>query len=134
MRRKEKNRGFILYVNKYMSSIYTHIHGWEKMYRNTAYISDTPHFQNSFKKWGTLRNWSKMSRHTLQLRKYVKAWDMYLSKYHTIIRVYGFEQEHFNLPIFLKPRMLALEYVRQILMVDNLLFSQHRKTITFPLP
>jgi hypothetical protein len=60
-----------------------------------------------------------------------------IGTWHKIIpssRVYGFEQEPFNLPSFLTPRILALEYVRHILMVDHFLFSQHRKTITFPLP
>jgi len=48
--------------------------------------------------------------------------------------MYGFEEELFRISSFLTPRMLALEYVRYILMADHFFFSQHRNIITFPLP
>jgi hypothetical protein len=52
-------------------------------------------------------------RHILQLSKDARTRDWYLVEDHTIIRVYGFEKEPFKLPIFLTPRILALEYVRK---------------------
>jgi hypothetical protein len=60
--------GFILYVNKYINAIYTLIHG-------------TP-----------LPRIILEIRKMLQLRKDDRIGDLYLAKYHTIIRVYGFEK------------------------------------------
>jgi hypothetical protein len=67
---EEQNRGFILYVNKYMRAIYTLIHG-------------TP-----------LPRVIPEMRHTLQLRKDARTRDWYLEEDHTIIRCMVLNKNH----------------------------------------
>jgi len=57
-----------------------------------------------------------------------------LAQDHTINRVYGFENEPYNLPIFLTPRIFALGYIRQRPISNQFHFSQHKQAITFKLP
>ena len=38
--------------------------------------------------------------------------DSYLFEKHIVIRVYGFEEEPFLLPTFLKPSISSLEYIK----------------------
>ena len=48
----------------------------------------------------------------LQLTKEISTSDWYLFENYTLIRVYGFEGEPYNLPVLLTPRIFALEYIR----------------------
>ena len=61
--------------------------------------------------------------------------DWFLLKEHTIIRIYGFVHEPYILPAFLTPRIFALEFIRQKLVVENENFLNFRKAseIKFPL-
>jgi hypothetical protein len=67
VRRQEQNKGFSLYVNKFMSAHYTLIHAFPP-----------PRMFPQMKKM-------------LQLSKDVKTRDWYLVEDHTLIRVYGFD-------------------------------------------
>jgi hypothetical protein len=59
----------------------------------------------------------------LQLRKYTRLGDWYLAEDHTIITVYGFEQDPYKLPIFLTPRIFNFEYIRKRLILVQFHFS-----------
>ena len=61
--------------------------------------------------------------------------DWFLLKEHTIIRVYGFSHEPYIFPIFLTPRIFALEFITHKLIVENEHFLSFRKNyeIKFPL-
>ena len=51
-------------------------------------------------------------RKALQLSLYTKIGDWYLFENHTILRIYGFEEETFLLLAFFTPRIYTLEFVR----------------------
>jgi len=73
-------------------------------------------------------------KNILKLRKYNRLGDWCLVEDHIIIRVYGFEQDPYKLPIFLTPRIFSLEYIIQRLISDQFHFSQHKQAITFKQP
>jgi hypothetical protein len=81
VRKQDQNKGFNLYVNKFMSACYILLHG-----------TYPPRMFHEFKK-------------ILQLRKHTRLGYWYLDEDHTIIRVYGFEQDPYKLSIFLTPRI-----------------------------
>ena len=53
--------------------------------------------------------------------------DWFLYKYFTVLRVYGFTREPYKLHVFLTPRIFALEFMRQILCVEEEHFGAFRK-------
>ena len=61
--------------------------------------------------------------------------DSFLYKEFTILRVYGFTGEPYRLPIFLTPRIFALEFMRQRLYAEGEHFGALKKSsnIKFPL-
>ena len=67
VRKRERNKGFSLYINKFISACYILLHG-----------THPSRMVHEFKK-------------TLQLRKDTILGDWYLVEDHTIIIVYGFE-------------------------------------------
>lgn len=52
-----------------------------------------------------------------------------MSKYpnNIVLRVYGFEEEPYRLPVFLTKRTFDLEFLRHILHVESELFLKHKK-------
>ena len=62
---------------------------------------------------------SKELKNKLQLSPQKKLGDWFLFEDHTIIRVYGFEDEPFLLPSFLTPRIYASKYISQIFSLDH---------------
>ena len=54
--------------------------------------------------------------------------DWFLYKYFTVLRVYGFTGEPYKLPIFLTPRIFALEFMRQRLCVEEEHFGAFKKS------
>ena len=71
----------------------------------------------------------------LEFSPYIRVGDWFLLKEHTIIKVYGFVHEPYILPTFLTPRILALEFIRHKLIMENEHFLRFRKAyeIKFPL-
>jgi hypothetical protein len=59
--------------------------------------------------------------------------DWYLFEYHIEIRIYGAEIQPFLLPIFLTPRIFALEFIREILNSDYIHFVSKNHNINFKL-
>ena len=53
--------------------------------------------------------------------------DWFLYKYFTVLRVYGFEDEPYRLPVFLTERIFVLEFLRQRLQVESEIFLKHKK-------
>lgn len=70
----------------------------------------------------------------LQLSLDTRIGYWYLFENHTILRVYGFEEEPFLLPAFLTPNIYALEYIKKRFASDHEHFAKYHKTITFKLP
>jgi hypothetical protein len=60
--------------------------------------------------------------------------DWILFKYYIIIRVYGSEEKPYRLPVFLTPRICALEVLRQRLHLDDLHFASKKQVSTFKVP
>jgi len=48
--------------------------------------------------------------------------DWFLYKEYRVIRIHGFEEEPYRIQVFLKPRVLAMEYVREIFTYDDMDF------------
>jgi len=65
----------------------------------------------------------------------MKRGDWYLGSDYTVIRLYGTEATPYRLPRLLTPRLFMLEYVSQMVEVDNLHFVKSRKKgeIVFPI-
>ena len=61
----------------------------------------------------------------------VKIGDWYLFEKHTMIIIYGFEEEPYLLPTFLTPRLYSLEYIRRRISVDLFHFVSDNKTSNF---
>ena len=61
--------------------------------------------------------------------------DWFLYKDFSILRVYVFTREPYRLPVFLTPRIFALEFMRQILYAEEEHFEAFKKSsnIKFPL-
>jgi hypothetical protein len=59
--------------------------------------------------------------------------DYYIFEHYTKIRVYGCQLSPFHLPIFMTPRIFALEYVRQRLNSDEIHFVPNKYEVTFKL-
>ena len=53
---------------------------------------------------------------------------------YTVIRVYGCEEPPYKLPVFLTPRIFALEVLRQRLHSDELHFSSKKQTTNLKFP
>ena len=70
----------------------------------------------------------------LQFSPKIRIGDWFLSKYGTVIRVYGFVNQPYILSSFLKMRVFALELIRQKLIVEYEHFLSFKKIseITFP--
>jgi hypothetical protein len=69
----------------------------------------------------------------LQLQPSLRVGDWFLFKVFTVIRIYGFELEPYQLPIYIPPRLFSLEYCRKILMADELLSLSKSKNDSFSL-
>jgi hypothetical protein len=67
----------------------------------------------------------------LSLDTSIGVWHIFEN--HTILRVYGFEEEPYMLPIFLTPRIYALEYIRKRFEYDHKHFVVNNHPITFRL-
>jgi hypothetical protein len=63
----------------------------------------------------------------LQLHPSLRIGDWFLFNEFTVIRIYGFELEPYQLPIYIPPRLFSLEYCRQRLMIDQLYFVSKKK-------
>ena len=61
--------------------------------------------------------------------------DWFLYKDFTVLRVYGFAGEPYRLPVFLTPRIFALQFMRQRLYAEEEHFREFKKSsnIKFPL-
>ena len=57
----------------------------------------------------------------------IRVGDWFLLKEHTIIKVYGFVHEPYILLTFLTPKILALEFIRHKLIMENEHFLSFRK-------
>ena len=53
--------------------------------------------------------------------------DQFLYKYFTVLRVYGFEDEPYKLPVFLTKMIFVMEFLRQILQVESEISLKHNK-------
>ena len=53
--------------------------------------------------------------------------DQFLYKEFTILRIYGFENEPYRLPVFLTKRIFVLEFLSQMLHVESEMFLKHKK-------
>ena len=64
-----------------------------------------------------------------------KIGDWFLYKDFIVLRVYGFTGEPYRLPVFLTPRIFALEFMRQRLCVEEEHFGAFKKysNVKFPL-
>ena len=71
---------------------------------------------------------------TLQLRPDTRIGDWYMFENHTILRIYGFEKKKYLFPTLLTPRIYALEFIRQKLVVDIDNFAKHNNPTTLKLP
>ena len=56
-----------------------------------------------------------------------KTGDWFLYKYFIVLRVYGFTGEPYRLPIFLTPRIFALDFMRQRLCAEEEHFGAFKK-------
>jgi len=63
----------------------------------------------------------------LQVGSQIKKGDWFIREDHTIIRMYGDEIAPYRLPKLLTPRIFVLEYVRQLVHVDEACFIQSHK-------
>jgi hypothetical protein len=63
----------------------------------------------------------------LHLSDNTKAGDWYLYQNHTEIRVYGCELAHYKLPKYVPVRIFSLEYIRQIMNLDDIHFVSLKK-------
>jgi hypothetical protein len=70
----------------------------------------------------------------LQLSKETRVRSWFLFQYHTIIRIYGCEEEPNKLPSLLTPIKFSFKYIRQRIHYDHLHFVQYEQIITFKLP
>ena len=52
--------------------------------------------------------------------------DWFLYKEFIVLRVYGFEDEPYRLPVFLTKRIFVLEFLRQRLQVESDIFIKHK--------
>jgi hypothetical protein len=68
----------------------------------------------------------------LQLHPFLRVGDWFFFKEFTIIRIYGFELEPYQLPIYIPTRLFSLKYCRQILMIDQLHFISREKRFFSP--
>ena len=73
-----------------------------------------------------------LPRMTKEMKAYLQnsnepVGDLFLYKEFTILRIYGFEDEPYRLPIFLTKRIFALEFLRQGLHVESEIFLKQKK-------
>ena len=54
--------------------------------------------------------------------------DWFLYEDYKVLRVYGFMEEPYKLPVFLTNKIFVLEFLRQRLYVENELFLKHKKS------
>jgi hypothetical protein len=60
--------------------------------------------------------------------------DWFLFKYFTLIRIYGFEDQPYQFPIYISPRLFSLEFCKQRLITDHFHFISKSKKDYFSLP
>lgn len=60
--------------------------------------------------------------------------DWFLSQDYTILRIYGFEEQPYRHPSFLRPRIFSLEVLWQRLHSNELHFSSKKRTSNFKVP
>ena len=53
--------------------------------------------------------------------------DWFLYKDFTLLRLYGFEDEPYRLPMFLTKKIFVMEFLRQRLQVESEIFLKHKK-------
>ena len=66
-------------------------------------------------------------RKSLQLSDQTKTGDWYLYQNYTVLRIYGCELAPYKLPKFLPTRIYSLQYIRQMLNVDEVHFVSPKK-------
>ena len=81
----------------------------------------------------TLPRISHEIKYLLQLSPDTRTGDWYIFENHTMIRVYGFEEELYLLPTFLTPIIYSLEYIRQRITADLFHFVNNNKALNFKL-
>jgi len=70
----------------------------------------------------------------LQMHPSLRVGDWFILKEFIVIRIYVFELEPYQLPIYIPPILFSLEYCRQILMTDQFHFVSKNKKSYFSLP
>ena len=101
--RHKNNSKYTYFTNKAMKVRYTIIHG-----------IDLPRIPNEGKEW-------------LNFNPNTKFCDLFLFKYHKVIRIYGFEGKPYEFTI----RFLDMEYVKKRFVFDELHFKSLRKHKSF---
>lgn len=74
---------------------------------------------------------SEEMRKVLQLPDQVQTWDWYLYQNYIELRIFGCELAPYKLPKFLPMRIFALEYIRQMLNMDEIHFVAAKKKSQF---
>jgi hypothetical protein len=69
----------------------------------------------------------------LQLSPDKRVGDWYIFENYTEIKIYGSELQPFLLPVFLNPRIFALEYIRHRLNSDHIHFVSRKYKASFKL-
>lgn len=54
--------------------------------------------------------------------------DWFLYKEHIVLKIYGFTEEPYKLPVVLTTRIFVLEFLRQRLHVESEIFLKHKKS------
>ena len=107
---RDPSKGFSYFVNEFASRVYF-------LFFEVNYPRVPQHFQ--------------VYLHP-QAENQIGHWFLYHD--YIVIRVYGCEEQPYKLPVFLTPRIFALEVVRQRLHSDELHFSSKKKTSNFKFP
>ena len=75
---------------------------------------------------------TSLPRITKEMKAYLQnsnepVGDWFLYKEFTILRIYGFENEPYKLPVVITKRIFVLEFLRQRLHVESEIFLKHKK-------
>ena len=75
---------------------------------------------------------TNLPRMTEEMKAYLQnsnepVGDWFLYKEFIVLRIYGFEDEPYKLPVFLTKRIFVLEFLRQRLQVENEIFLKNKK-------
>ena len=107
---RDPSKGFSYFVNEFASRVYFFI--FEANYPRVP-----QHFQAYLHP---------------QAENHIGDWFLYQD--YIVIKVYGCEEQPYKLPVFLTPRIFALEVLRQRLHSNELHFSSKKQTASFKFP